>query len=69
MCVWGGIEYVPEHRPCPMFVVVIFLIPTMEMLRGYLDQDATASSEIRAVSSSTSAVYSETMSVSQNTAH
>ena len=47
VCVWGGNEYVPKHRPYLMFVVVIFLIPTKEMLGVYLDQDATASYQIR----------------------
>ena len=71
MCVWGGgggEEYVPAHRLCLMFVVVISLISTREMLKGYLDHDAKASFQIRSVSSSTSAVYSETVSVSQNKA-
>ena len=59
----------PEHCLCLMFVVVILLIPTREMLGGYLDQEATVSFQIRSVSTSTSAVYSETLSMSQNKAH
>ena len=54
---------------CLMFVVVIFLVPTREMMGGYLDQDATSSFQIRSVSSSTNGVYSEILSVSQNKAH
>jgi hypothetical protein len=70
VCVCGGggeegEEYMPAHRLCLMFVVVISLISTTDMLKGYLDHDATVSFQIRSVSSSTSAVYSKTLSVSQ----